>query len=523
VGHLRVKQIENIVQILEHRAKSHPDRPAIITKKERISYGAFYQNVRTTARFIQDKGLNPGDRILVYVPMSIRLYEILLAIFSNGMTAVFADAWTSKNRLSEITEFLQPKAFWGISKAHLYRLLHKEIRKIPNHWFPKSGKSTTSFSDAIVQPHPGEPALITLTSGSTGFPKAANRTHSFLLAQHQVLRDTLQLDEASLDMPTLPIFVLNNLATGVTTVLPDMNFMKADEVKPERILAQWKSHKVDSVTGSPVFFDKMADYVLAHGIQDSIPQKMFLGGAPVFPVLAKKLRKAFPDTAVNIVYGSTESEPISEVSVDEFLAFTAQNQPKGLFTGKPVSQIHAVILPVAEGPIDHSTDSELLKSSLKPGEIGEIVVKGPHVLSSYVDQPREEQLNKIKTAESVWHRTGDAGFFDESGRLFLTGRASTAISWKGTTLFSFPVELLLSELEEIQHAALLKKDDELHIVISLKNKAAGTLSESTRKKAENLIHQYLPEIPKWHYIQSFPLDPRHNSKIDYNALLGMIS
>jgi len=517
-----MNQVDNIVQILEQRAKLHPERPAICSKTETISYADFYANVRTTAHFIQEKGLKPGDRILVYIPMSIRLYEILLAIFSNGMTAVFADAWTTKNRLSDITNFLEPKAFWGIPKAHIFRILHKSIRKIPHHWFPSFGNSSTTFSDEIIHPNANEPALITLTSGSTGFPKAANRTHAFLLAQHAVLSETLQLEEASFDMPTLPIFVLNNLATGVTTVLPDMDFIKAENVDPAKIIAQWKTYKVDSVTGSPVFFDKMADFVIESKLSDYLQQKIFLGGAPVYPYLAKKLRLAFPKTEIQIVYGSTESEPISEVSIDEFLEYVNQHQTKGLFTGKPVKQIETLILPITSGEIEYETDEELRNSVLQKGEIGEIVVKGPHVLPSYVNQPKEEKLNKIKTATSVWHRTGDAGFFDEEGRLFLTGRATSAIEWKGKLLFSFPVEMILSELSEIKHAALLKKNNELNLVISFKDTSTKKLSESIRKKVEELVLNYLSEIPKIRLLQSFPLDPRHNSKIDYVALSKMI-
>jgi len=330
------------------------------------------------------------------------------------------------------------------------------------------------------------------------------------------------LEEASFDMPTLPIFVLNNLATGVTTVLPDMDFIKAENVNPAKIIAQWKTYKVDSVTGSPVFFDKMADFVIESKLSDYLPQKIFLGGAPVYPYLTKKLRLAFPKTEIQIVYGSTESEPISEVSVDEFLEYGNQHQTKGLFTGKPVKQIETIILPITSGEIESETDEELRKSVLKKGEIGEIVVKGPHVLPSYVNQPKEEKLNKIKTATSVWHRTGDAGFFDEEGRLFLTGRATSAIEWKGKLLFSFPIEMILSELPEIKHAALLKKNSELKLVISFKDTSTKKLSESTRKKVEELVLNYLSEIPKVQIVQSFPLDPRHNSKIDYVALGKMI-
>ena len=82
--------------------------------------------------------------------------------------------------------------------------------------------------------------------------------------------------------------------------------------------------------------------------------------------------------------------------------------------------------------------------------------------------------------------------------------------------------MILSELSEIKHAALLKKNNELNLVLNFKDKSVKELSNTSRKKIEELVLNYLSEIPKVQLVQSFPLDPRHNSKIDYAALSKMI-
>lgn len=516
-----IKDVQNIVQILEQRANEHPNRIAIISQKEQKTFAEIYQSVQRTAAFIQDNGLKKGDRVLVFVPMSIRLYELLLAIFSSGLTAVFADAWTTKNRLAEITTFLKPKAFWGIPKAHLLRIIHQPIRKIEHHWLPNAGKSFKKRLDEIIIPNSKLPALITLTSGSTGFPKAANRTHSFLLAQHHILQKTLNLKEESIDMPTLPIFVLNNLASGVTTILPDMDFLRAENVQPKRILKQWEDYKVNSVTGSPVFFKKMAEFINQNEIRTHLPEKIFLGGAPVFPSLANQLRKAFPTASITIVYGSTESEPISEIDVDEFILYNQNENVTGLLTGKPIADIKLHIIPITTEPIVFDTDQDLKDSTLSVGEIGEIIVSGAHVLTSYVNQPNEELRNKIKTKESVWHRTGDAGFLDESGNLFLIGRTSTAIVWENRILFSFPVELLLDSFDEIKNAALIIKNNELVLVVQSNVKSQNNRFEQEVAIVKR-ISSYISGLSKVVWVSEFPMDPRHNSKIDYEKLSQML-
>ena len=82
------------------------------------------------------------------------------------------------------------------------------------------------------------PALVTFTSGSTGEPKAAVRTHGFLLAQHAVLEESLSLAPGEVDLTTLPIFVLANLASGVTSVIPDADLRYPGRIEPGPVFEQ---------------------------------------------------------------------------------------------------------------------------------------------------------------------------------------------------------------------------------------------------------------------------------------------
>ena len=76
------------------------------------------------------------------------------------------------------------------------------------------------------------PALVTFTSGSTGAPKAAVRTHGFLLEQHRVLAESLRLTPDDLDLTTLPIFVLANLGSGVCSLIPDADLRHPGAIEP---------------------------------------------------------------------------------------------------------------------------------------------------------------------------------------------------------------------------------------------------------------------------------------------------
>ncbi|HEY6162332.1 MAG TPA: AMP-binding protein, partial [Bacteroidia bacterium] len=165
----------NITDLFFEAAAKYPGKPAIIYKEEAITFSVFAREVDATAAYFIKKGIMQGDRVMIFVPMSIDLYRIVLALFRIGATAVFLDEWVSKARMEECCKVAQCKAFIGGFKARTLALLSSELRKIPiklgtkkTNGGPLSEKRKVTFSDT---------ALITFTTGSTGIPKAAKRTH----------------------------------------------------------------------------------------------------------------------------------------------------------------------------------------------------------------------------------------------------------------------------------------------------------------------------------------------------------
>src|SRR5258708_12684717 len=101
---------------------------------------------------------------------------------------------------------------------------------------------------------------MTFTSGSTGQPKAAVRTHRFLLAQHRALADSIKLEPGELDLTTLPIFVLANLASGVTSLLPNANISSPGTVKVEGIAAQIDPYHPTTTAPPPPSYPPPPDF-----------------------------------------------------------------------------------------------------------------------------------------------------------------------------------------------------------------------------------------------------------------------
>ncbi|HEX6038363.1 AMP-binding protein, partial [Longimicrobium sp.] len=257
----------NIAARLAERAGLHPERPAIIEgsgpSARRLSFGGLDRRVRALAAGLAARGIGPGDSVLLFVPMSADLYVALLACLHRGATAVFVDAWADRRRLDAAVRIADPKAFIGTPKAHLLRLLSPAVRAIPVHL--AAGRRLLSLrrherGDAgqATRVDGSAPALVTFTTGSTGAPKAAARSHDFLWAQHLALANHLRPAEGDGDMPSLPVFVLNNLASGIPSVLPDFDPRRPADIDPARIHRQMVDERVTTSSGSPAFYERLA-------------------------------------------------------------------------------------------------------------------------------------------------------------------------------------------------------------------------------------------------------------------------
>jgi acyl-CoA synthetase (AMP-forming)/AMP-acid ligase II len=455
-------------------------------------------------------GLEPGDTVLFFHPVSIELYTALLSVFRAGMTAMFIDPSAGRPFIDACCALRRPQAFFGSPKAHLLRLASRELRQIPVKihsrcpWLPGSRRWTqlegerdtpATITDA--------PALITFTSGSTGRPKAVARSHAFLIAQHAALQNALQLQPGEIDLITLPVFTLANLGSGLTSVLADTDLAKPGEADAETIARQIAAAGVQRVAASPAFFEAVLEKPEALAPL----KRIATGGAPVFPPLLDRLVEAAPEAKVFAVYGSTEAEPIAHVEHGEITTADLDRMRRGggLLVGKPVPEIELRIIADQWGePVTRPVD-------LPAGQIGEIVVSGDHVLSGYLNRTGDEETKFRTSGDQIWHRCGDAGWLDAEGRLWLMGRCAAKLS--GGKLYPFAVECALSFFPQLRRCAAVEHAG-LKILV---------LQFHTNSGDDNPLDE-IREAVAWAgfdrvmTVKSIPVDRRHQAKVDYPRL-----
>ena len=497
----------NIVSRLADAAAHHPDRLAIADARGRVTFRALHDRVASAGAGLAADGVRPGDRVLVFVPMSVDLYVTLLGTLHAGAVPVFVDAWADRRRLAAAVRAAAPVAFIGSRRASLLRLISAEVRRIPRAYTPGSAALTRRAGGSPVAVDPDAPALVTFTTGSTGAPKAAERSHAFLLAQHRALAAHIAPRGDDVDMPTLPVFVLSNLALGVSSVIPDADPRRPADIDPRRVHGQMIREGVTTSSGSPAFYERLAAWCEREG--KTLPLRaLFTGGAPVLPPLARRMQAVVQGTA-HVVYGSTEAEPIAGITADEMVAL--DGTADGVCVGRPVPEIRVRLLRPHDARIALS-DSGWTEWDVDCGP-GEIVVAGAHVLRGYVGDPEADRRNKIRDGDTVWHRTGDAGRFDPDGRLWLLGRIRERVLRDGVEWWPLPAEVRALRVDGVTHSAYVGAND------ARRGRRAVLVVESDPRRAHALEPALRRALHPWpldelRVVTRIPRDPRHASKTD---------
>lgn len=522
----------NLIRYLDRWAEEVPDRPALITPVDRratahrsVSFGRLATEVATLAGGLSRAGLGPGDRVVVMVPMSQGLYTLILALLKIGAITVFIDPWVGLSQVRACIRLVEPEAFAAPPIVHALARGFGEVRAIPlkissggKFWGCRrlAGLAAPGDLASTVAVSPDDTALITFTTGSSGTPKGANRTHGFLDAQHRALSREMGLGAGDVAMPALPIFILNNLACGVTSVVPAMRPSRPADVDPGAIVRQIREFGVTSMVGSPAYFAPIARWLRDRGDKLHGVRSIFTGGAPVPPDLMAALVDLLPDGTAFVGYGSTEAEPVALISAREVVAETGARTAagEGNCVGSPAEGLEVKIMRVVKGPVAEPDWDELEQPA---GEVGEVVVSGAFVNRDYFRNEDAARENKIRDHDGrIWHRMGDLAYRDDRGRLWIVGRVHNRVVRAGEAMDPVRVEAMAEAEPWVLRAALVGVADPvlgqraILVVVALGPPRPGELQARLAQRGV-IVDQVVVR-------RKLPVDPRHNAKIDYARL-----
>ncbi len=366
-----------------------------------------------------------------------------------------------------------------------------------------------------------DPAAIIFTTGSTGPPKGVLYRHGNFTSQARQIQEHYGIEPGEIDLPGFPLFALFNCAMGVATVIPDMDFTRPAQVDPERILEAIDDWNITQAFGSPALWNVVGQYCEAHGCQLPTLRRVLSAGAPVPPHVLRRMKRAIHSEGdIHTPYGATEALPVASISATQVLHETAEltGLGRGTCVGTRFSGIDWKVIPITDEPIASMRQVD----EVAPGEIGELVVRGPVVTTEYVTRADANALHKISDDGGFWHRMGDVGYLDRDGRFWFCGRKSQRVRTRSGTMYTVMCEAVFNEHPAVYRSALVGVGESgcavpVIVVETWPKKRPASqvaeleLFEQLREIA--VKHETTCGIEHFLIHPSLPVDIRHNAKI----------
>jgi acyl-CoA synthetase (AMP-forming)/AMP-acid ligase II len=547
----------NACDLIHEAARKDPNTPALVDHATgaQLTFGELSTKIAKVASRLQQIGVSPKDRVALFVADGPRFVLLVNALFHLGAVPVLIDPGMGLDNVAACIREQKPRVLVGIAKAQALRLLRwsafssVKVNVVVDSAFPGAHTLRTDGDDNDVylgmhRQAADVPAAVLYTSGSTGAPKGVLYTHGMLMAQATSIRDMFSIQRGDIDVCCFLPFALFSVAMGTTAVFPAMNFSKPAKASPAAILKALKNplgtgKPATSAFASPALWEPFSHATAARN--ETLPglKRVLTAGAPVSPKLHERLLQALPDGDVWTPYGATEALPVAFMNGRGVVGDTAAltRAGKGTCVGTLAPSIEVKIIAVTDDAIATIADAK----ELSRGQVGEIIVKGACVTTAY-DATSERAIDanarsKIVDGERVWHRMGDVGYFDDAGRLWFCGRKAHRIETSTGPLYSLPVEAVAEEHWPARAALVWRGERSTSLqtpVLLLESpvKAAALKgiklrvsdvpsTEAVVKAVSSSTGRSDIDVRAWP--AAFPVDRRHNAKIEREALAAAVA
>ena len=404
----------NLARTLGDAAAAHADRPALLGESGTFTYAEIERRSNGAEALLRERGVDPGDRVALMLP--------------NGPAFVAAalGAWRLGAIIVPLNMLLAPPEVEARLEASTPRVLLRDEAELD--------------AEAEAEPEPVEragsdAAVILFTSGTSGRPKGAILTHGSLHAAARNCAGALELGPSDVVLGAAPFSHVLGLATGVlSTLFSGSAIAVVRRFEAERTLALMSETGTTILLGVPTMC-----IALCHAARSatSLPpiRIAHVGGAAVPVEVARDFERIFGGEVYE-GYGLTELSGIATT-------YVRGQTPKPGSVGTPLGGTELRIVSLEGEP-------------LLTGEVGEVQFRGPSVIPGYWEDPEATG----EAFDGEWLATGDLGYVDDDGYLFLVDRKKDLILRGGYSVYPREVEEVLYAHPDVLEAAVVGVPDE---------------------------------------------------------------
>ena len=533
--------------------KKHPNKTAFIflsrdpksTEVNQISFKELDEKSSRAATLLSREGFHDGIVTIVLAKPSIDFVILLYGMLKTGAVPLLLPRLNIRTRsgrkeMRKILKRANPKGIIG-NKFSIFvsqfLFLNKKPEKIlifsKLKQFYSDNSNPNSFNINSDMDWAESAAFVKYTTGTTGPAKGVIYTHRMLHSHLQALRSE-GINDHDVFYGRGGTLIVHPLI-GASSVL---NFSSPKQTTGLDVVSISKKWSVTTAILSPPTAINLADYISKQESRNAdkmLPsiKRLYVGGESVSAQVAEIIELHLSDDCpseggFHSVYGATEGFPLC-YAPSSILSETQQQTASGMGVclGNEAGEIDLRILSYSESDDFHDIPPVKNQGPISKLSIGEISVNGPVVYSSLIGQ--DEGLfggaNSWATRKkdgTRWHRTGDLGYRDQDGRIWIVGRKSHSVKLhNGLFLHTKPVEEFFNSRLGIRTAIVQGLDNQKPILIveksvinwpEMRTSLNNELSDFSESFGEKLNLEFI------HYGKSFPVDSGHEAKIEREKL-----
>ncbi|MEW5912391.1 MAG: long-chain-fatty-acid--CoA ligase [Thermodesulfobacteriota bacterium] len=427
-----------------------PDKWFLVETGRRCSFREFNQRSDALAAGLLARGLGPGQRVAVIQHNSIELVEVYFGVMKAGGVAAPVNIMLSPAEIKNILQDAAPSLVIAgapyLAKLDLPRLRQSgvEVAVIGGQGPEVPAYEGLLAGSGQAPPEPSvsddDVALLIYTSGTTGRPKGVMLTHRNLLCDAWATCVARRLAQDEVSLVTAPLYQSGALGSMLGNVLRANTVVLLDGFTPGQVLETIERQRVTNALFVPTMLIKLLQYPELDRFDLSSMRTVIYGAAPMPVPVLKQVIARFGWELMGAC-GATETGPA-------YIAFLDREDHRLNGDPRRERRLASVGREGINAQVRIFDDQD---RPLPSGQVGEIVVRGPHIMKGYWNKPQE-------TAEALrggWFHTGDLGMIDEDGYIFIVDRKKDMIITGGFNVYPREVEIALAEHPAVSESAVV--------------------------------------------------------------------